>query len=220
MIWDDSDFNDIFAAVWRDMRIARPFPTHCMPLPRHTSRALGIRYRRPTIRSWLGNRRLTGTKPHYLKGTIMKKLLALTLVALTLSTTAAACTSERSSALPTRSPSVTASPVASPERCEEDMPCWDPEDCAEIGNHICGTADDAAAAWAVWDRENGAAKLKLDPSRPSRVAYMASSETYPENLDTYDLALVGKDGRWYVFRAEYLDTPEETGNVAESPDRS
>ena len=96
-------------------------------------------------------------------------------------------------------------PALTLERCEEDMPCWDPADCLTIGNRVCGTADDAGTAWKVWERENGPAKLKVDPSRPHRVDYMASTDTYPENMDTYDLALVGTDGRWYVFRATYTD---------------
>lgn len=85
------------------------------------------------------------------------------------------------------------------------MPCWDPAECENIGNQTCGTIDDAGTAWKVWEREDGAKKLKVDGSRPFRVDYMASSDAYPENMDTYDLALVGTDGRWYVFRATYTD---------------
>lgn len=90
-------------------------------------------------------------------------------------------------------------PTASPG-CEEDMPCWD-----------CTINDDACAdpytraAWEAWDVAGGEIDLELDPSRPYRVDYVASSEDYPENMDKYDLALVGKDGRWYVFRATYTD---------------
>lgn len=156
--------------------------------------ALGMPH---TIRSWLGNRRTSGTKPHSPKGTIMKKLFAVTLIALTLSTTAASCTSGNKSALPTASPSVTA--------CEESDPCWDPAQCETNGNGVCGVIDDSAYAWKVWKEQNGAHKLKMDPSRPFRVEYMASSDDSPENMDGYDLALLGKDGRYYVFRASYLD---------------
>ncbi|UOK18426.1 membrane protein [Arthrobacter phage BruhMoment] len=94
-----------------------------------------------------------------------------------------------------------------PATCTEDMECWDPARCAEIGNRICGTAGDAATAWLVWEQQEGERKLKVDPSRPYRVDYMASTPDYPQNMDAYDLALVGKDGRWYVFRATYLDSP-------------
>ena len=90
--------------------------------------------------------------------------------------------------------------------CEEDMPCWDPAACAEIGNQVCGTATDADVAWQVWEEQDGARQLRVDPSRPFKVQYMVSTPDAPQNMDTYDLALLGKDGRYYVFRAEYTDT--------------
>lgn len=93
-------------------------------------------------------------------------------------------------------PSLTASPS-----CEEDMPCWvcSPKD------DSCGADPDEDKAWAVWEESDGAHKLKVDPSRPYRVDWMAVTDDYPQNMDSYDLALVGKDGRWYVFRASYTD---------------
>jgi hypothetical protein len=154
-------------------------------------------YSKPTIRSWLGNRRTSGTNHLKQLGKLMKKLVVSALLALALTSTVPACASITETA---GRAAVTASPT-----CEEDMPCWDPADCLTIGNRVCGTADDAGTAWKVWERENGPAKLKVDPSRPHRVDYMASTDTYPENMDTYDLALVGTDGRWYVFRATYTD---------------
>lgn len=96
-------------------------------------------------------------------------------------------------------------PTVTPFTCDEDMPCWDPHECAEIGNKVCGEVSDAATAWEVYEQQDGNRKLKVDPTRPYRVDYMVSTPDYPQNLDTYDLVLVGKDGRWYVFRASYTD---------------
>jgi hypothetical protein len=112
--------------------------------------------------------------------------------------------------LPTHTPapaaSLTAPTPATTYSCEEDMPCWDAANCAEIGNHVCGAAGDADAAWLVWVEQGGERHLPVDPSRPHRVEYMMSTPEYPQNMDTYDLALLGTDGRWYVFRAVYTDT--------------
>lgn len=58
------------------------------------------------------------------------------------------------------------------------------------------------AAWDTWDRAGGVSKLRVDPSRPFRVAYVGNATTYP-SLKEYDLAIPGVDGKWYVFRAEY-----------------
>lgn len=87
-----------------------------------------------------------------------------------------------------------------PATCQEDDPCWD---CHSLGNRVCGPKNDAerAAGWAVWDYANGAHSLKMDPSKPFRVDYVGNSIDHPRNLRENDLALVGKDGKWYVFRA-------------------
>ena len=81
-------------------------------------------------------------------------------------------------------PSVTPAPIA---QCQRD------------------TASDAECvyAWQVWDYADGPHSLKMDPSKAFRVDYIGSSADYPRDLAEYDLALVGKDGNWYVFRAEY-----------------
>lgn len=79
-------------------------------------------------------------------------------------------------------PSVTPAPIA---QCQRD------------------TATDAECtyAWQVWDYSGGPSKLRMDPSKPFRVDYLGSTADYPRDLAEYDLALVGKDGNWYVFRA-------------------
>ena len=77
--------------------------------------------------------------------------------------------------------------------CEEDQPCWD---CETMGNLVCGSIDDTATAWAVWD-EVGASRGLVDGG--FRVDYMGSTENYPENLTPGDLPLQGSDYRWYVF---------------------
>lgn len=107
--------------------------------------------------------------------------------------------------LPTHSsPAPTPTPTVS--ECTEDMECWDPADCAEIGNKVCGQIDDSRDAWLAYVQADGDRNLKVDPSRPFRVEYVGSSDEYPQNLGTYDLAVVGTDGHWYVFRAVYTDT--------------
>lgn len=84
----------------------------------------------------------------------------------------------------------------------EDSPAWN---CATMGNQICGptTDDDRGAAWNVWEYSNGAAKLKMDPARSFRVEYVGTSESIPRNLAENEVALVGKDFQWYVFKADY-----------------
>ena len=199
MIWSAAEqqaMRNIYTSVWLTFHMLPPTPRVLTPHSAHRSRALGIRYRKPTIRSWLGNCRFTGTNDYSPKGTIMKKLALSALLALALTSPLAACTAGAETAGP---PAVTSSPTAS---CTEDMDCWD---CETMGNKVCGTIDDAATAWEVFDREDGAKKLKVDGTRPFKVEYMASSDSTPENMDTYDLALVGTDGRWYVFRATYTD---------------
>jgi hypothetical protein len=86
--------------------------------------------------------------------------------------------------------------------CQEDDPCWD---CHSLGNRICGPQNEAEreAGWAVWEYGNGAHSLKVDTSRAFRVDYVGNSIDYPRALRENDLALPGKDGNWYVFRAEY-----------------
>lgn len=71
------------------------------------------------------------------------------------------------------------------------------------GQTITNPGNDAATAWNVWEYSNGAAKLKMDPARGFRVEYLGSTADYPQGLGKYELALVGKDLRWYVFAAEY-----------------
>jgi len=95
--------------------------------------------------------------------------------------------------------------------CEEDMPCWD---CATMGNLVCGTIDDSAEAWAAWDANNGASLLNMDPARPFRVDYMASTPEMPQNMTADDVAVMDAGGTWYVFHASYTDAPEEACDLA------
>lgn len=90
--------------------------------------------------------------------------------------------------------------VTSQEECYEDMPCFD---CYEDGNLICGpqSDDEVATAWEVWDYSDGPRKLKVDTSRAFRVDYVGSAHHTPKDLTDTEVALVGKDGNWYVFRA-------------------
>lgn len=92
--------------------------------------------------------------------------------------------------------------VSQSAQCQEDDPCWD---CHALGNRVCGPANDGerATAWDVWDYSNGAHSLKIDPSRAFRVEYVGNALTYPRNVAENETALVGKDGKWYVFRAAY-----------------
>lgn len=71
------------------------------------------------------------------------------------------------------------------------------------GQAIASPSNDAATAWDVWEYSNGAAKLKMDPARAFRVEYLGSATDYPQGLAGNEVALVGKDFRWYVFAAEY-----------------
>lgn len=103
--------------------------------------------------------------------------------------------------------------VTAPARCEEDMPCWD---CETMGNHVCGTIDDSATAWAVWDEVGATRGIAGDGFR---VDYMASTPEYPENLTAGDLPLLGHDGMWYVFHVT-VGGNEGTGNVEEPADMS
>jgi hypothetical protein len=106
---------------------------------------------------------------------------------------------------PEPSPSITWSAPAvltQSVQCQEDDPCWD---CHALGNRVCGPANDAekSAAWDVWEYANGAHSLKVDPSKAFRVEYVGSARDYPRNVTDNEVALVGKDGKWYVFRAAY-----------------
>lgn len=87
-------------------------------------------------------------------------------------------------------------------QCQEDESCWD---CHALGNRVCGPANDAekSAAWDVWEYANGAHSLKVDPAKAFRVEYVGSARDYPRNITDNEVALVGKDGKWYVFRAAY-----------------
>jgi len=81
-----------------------------------------------------------------------------------------------------------------------------PDECYETGNYICGPAnkDFEAAGWQVWQRENGAAKLKVDPSRPYVVRYNGTARHYPTVTDS-SAVVAGIDGLWHVFTAVYTD---------------
>jgi hypothetical protein len=93
-----------------------------------------------------------------------------------------------------------------PAQIQEDDPRWD---CTTMGNRECGTAsaEESATAWEVWDYSEGARKLRMDPSRPFRVVYVGRTSSVP-NTDTGEVALIGKDGNAYLFRAVYTDTKE------------
>lgn len=76
------------------------------------------------------------------------------------------------------------------------------EQCYTEGTRLCApTSVTSTDGWRVWDEQDGPSKLKVDPSRAFRVNFLGTAVDYPK-LDGYDLALVGKDGKWYVFRAE------------------
>jgi len=98
-------------------------------------------------------------------------------------------------------------------RCEEDMPCWD---CETMGNHVCGTIDDSAEAWATWDEVGASRGIAGDAFR---VDYMASTPEYPQNLTAGDIPLQGQDGMWYVFHVT-IGGDEGTGNIEEPADNS
>lgn len=99
-------------------------------------------------------------------------------------------------------------PATSPASvtCQEDEPCFDPGDCYDTGNYICAAADPAEEeqGWDVWDAEGGPSYLKVDPSRPYKVAYNGTALRSPK-LGTGQAAVPGKDGKWHVFSVEYTD---------------
>jgi hypothetical protein len=136
---------------------------------------------------------------HSLKGFTVNRRITLPLAALALALTSLSACSGTTDVRP--SVPVTAQPAAASPRCQEDDPCWD---CRAVGNRICGPASDAeqATAWDVWEYANGAHSLKIDTSRGFRVDYVGSSVEYPRALRDTEVALVGKDLKWYVFRAE------------------
>lgn len=128
--------------------------------------------------------------------------LRLTLTALTLS---AASLTGCAGPVPSTAPTLTWSPppvLALALPCLEDAPCWD---CRTMGNHACGpVTEDAAAAWRIFDHGGGAAMLPVDPSSAYRVDFMGAGDDYPRGFNALtDAAAVGKDGRWYWFRATY-----------------
>lgn len=134
----------------------------------------------------------------------MNRFASLTLAALTiaLTTTVVSCnvaTDVRTSPAPSvtwNAPSILTEAV----RCQEDDPCWQ---CDSMGNRVCGPKNDAerAEAWKVWDYSNGAHRLKIDTSHKFVVKYVGRSTDYPARLTDNQSALVGKDGKWYVFEA-------------------
>ena len=75
--------------------------------------------------------------------------------------------------------------------------------CYTDGNRLCGPTDDTSRdGWRVWQEQDGPRQLRVDPSKAFRVDFVGTATQYPE-MRPYDLALVGKDGKWYVFRASY-----------------
>lgn len=63
-----------------------------------------------------------------------------------------------------------------------------------------------AQAWEIFEHGGGAAKLRVDPSRPYRVEFMSATPEYPSWAGPMDAVVVGKDMRWYWFAASYTDT--------------
>lgn len=112
--------------------------------------------------------------------------LALTALSLTLIPVAACSTDVRT--------------ADRPAVCQEDDPCWD---CHSLGDRVCGPVndDERAYAWDVWEYSNGAHSLKIDTTRGFKVVYRGSALTYPRGLGETEVALVGKDSKWYVFTA-------------------
>ena len=109
----------------------------------------------------------------------------------------------RFNAASTPAPSYSLPPSLTVPPCQEDEPCWD---CTVHGNRICGSADlderTKEQAWGVFDAARGAAKLVVDPSREYRVDFVGYATAHPALTDG-QVALVGTDGRWYVFTANY-----------------
>lgn len=82
----------------------------------------------------------------------------------------------------------------------EESPAFN---CYTDGNRLCGPTDATSGdGWRVWNESDGPRHLRMDPSRPFRVDFIGTATQYPE-IRPYDLALPAKDGKWYVFRAEY-----------------
>ena len=134
----------------------------------------------------------------------MRKLPLILTASLALGLTVGA-TGLAGSHTPDPAPSVTwsAPPVLTQAlACQEDDPCWD---CHSLGNRVCGPAspEESAAAWAAWDYSHGNRSLKVDPSRAYKVEYVGSALDTPRSLADNEAAIVGKDGKWYVFRAAY-----------------
>jgi hypothetical protein len=124
----------------------------------------------------------------------MKLTAALSVLVLSLSLTA--CAGAEASA-PSGAPASV---------CQEDDPCWDDSQCYDIGNYICGPSseEERALGWQEWDSQNGGRFLKVDPSRPYKVMFNGTATRSPK-LEDSSAALVGRDGRWYVFTAAYTD---------------
>lgn len=127
----------------------------------------------------------------------MKLTKALAVPAIALAVVCAGLTA--GAALP--APSIPSPGVGVPAPLTEHDRGWD---CLTMGNYICGDPDEVRAtpAWDTFDRFGGAAKLKVDPSRPFRVDYVGYATQSPK-LTGDDLAMPGTDGLWYVFRASY-----------------
>ena len=85
----------------------------------------------------------------------------------------------------------------------EDDPDWQ---CTQQGDYICGAVTDDVQkhGWEVFDTAHAAAGLRLDPSRPYRIDFRGWAVRSPK-LQENDVAVVGTDFKWYVFRATYLD---------------
>lgn len=210
MIWDDADqyaMRRIFALVWVTCRLAYAWPAALFPHPAHGPSSLDDRYVRPVIRSWIGVGVSTPHPPvHSLKGATMRKH-TLTVSALLLASLTGCAAASTGVGAPTPTPTLTwAAPHSLTQAlaCQEDDPCWD---CHTMGDLVCGhpSAEDTAAGWAAWDYSRGAASLHVDPSRPFRVDFVGTALDYPRRLDADSAAIVGKDGRWYVFHAAYTD---------------
>lgn len=76
---------------------------------------------------------------------------------------------------------------------EEDQPGFS---CYSHGNRICADAALERDAWLVWDE-------KAEVSEPLRVEYAGTALLSPK-LGTGQRALLGGDGRWYVFRTSHM----------------
>jgi hypothetical protein len=84
------------------------------------------------------------------------------------------------------------------EPIQEDDPGWN---CYAHGNHVCAAPELEATAWQAWDASHKAETL--DNSRAHRVEYVGAAIIKPTpNADW--ITVSWEDGRWYVFRAEYI----------------